>query len=137
MKPNPIGITLPPQAVKALANGATALLFVIEGKALKIWKNSRNSPEAIIENGIVIEGGFHLSKYLHNFSPLQAGDSFKVNDIDYDVVSTEVKRVQELNAHEMVSLGCDMFESFISWYNKQYGENAYELNPYIFYVKRG
>ena len=151
-------IQLTSHQLDALANDATALLFMVDEKALKIWENSRNSTLAIIEDDKVIKGGFDLDKYLRVFSPLQPNQECYVQEgskqeiggyntfvpaskMTYEqsrdkftVKSVEVKRLSDLSCKEVETIKGIVENYFDSWIDEQYGQGTYSSNPYCFYA---
>lgn len=74
---------------------------------------------------------------IEDFSQLQVGDTFTVDDKTFEVLTVEVKKVQKLNANNwlcLMSLALfgDVFTE--DWYDEQYGEGSYEYNSYVFYI---
>ena len=136
MKP----IQLNNHQLEALKNGASTFTIPIDG---------------IVEEAYMVKPKMYKAQLIKNRSQLQVGDKFYVQEAIIDptgqmpslpasemtyeesrfkgeVVSLEVKQIQNLFSIDKFNLGIKVDETVRSWYNEQYGENAYEDNPYIY-----
>lgn len=139
------------QQIKALVNGATALVEPVDKVELKQdamlkwwWKNKDG-----------LWDGCPDMDFIEYYSPLQVGDTFIVEEYDFTksatedkpskkehtfkVLSVEIKKVKDISIDEIQSImknvhALDYMFGFEDWFDEQYSKGAYEADPYVFYT---